>query len=346
MSRSTLPGRPGAAVNLRRGTACVAVAALATLATAAGCKSDSSSGNGGNSGDSLSSKTVQLITGVKDDPFYITMTCGAQSEAQKLGVKFKADGSAQWDVSVQRPIVDSVAATRPAALLIAPVDTDALTPDIKQMQDGGTKVVLVDTAVTDTSIGVSRISSDNEAGGKTAADALAKEMGDKGSAIVISVKPGVSTTDARIKGFDDQMKAAHPGITLLPVQYDNDDPAKAASIVQSTIAAHPDLGGVFADNVKTAEGVAAGVNQAGKKGQIKISAFDAGPQQVQDLQNGTVQVLIAQDPASIGKQGVDQAVAAIQGKSVQATIGTTLVAITAENMKDPNVSKYFYKGSC
>jgi len=323
----------------------VAVLALLLLPATACGKSGTGTGTGSGSGN-LSGKTVQLIVGVKDDPFYITMTCGAQAEAQKEGVKFSANGSAQWDVSQQRPIIDSVAATKPAGLLISPVDTDALTPDLKQLQDGGTKVVLVDTTVSDSSIGVSRISSDNEAGGKTAADALAKQMGDKGSAIVISVKPGVSTTDARIKGFQDQIKAAHPNITLLPVQYDNDDPAKAAQIVQSTVAAHPDLAGVFADNVKTAEGVAAGVNQAGKKGAIKISAFDAGPTQVQDLKNGTVQVLIAQDPAAIGVQGVQQAVAAIQGKPVQASIGTTLVAITSDNMNDPNVSKYFYKGSC
>lgn len=325
----------------------VALAAAATLVAAGGCgKSNSGSSGGGGGSTDLSSKTVELIVGVKDDPFYITMTCGAKAEAEKLGVKFKSDGSAQWDVSQQRPIIDAVAATKPAGLLISPVDTDALTPDLKQLQDAGSKVVLVDTTVTDSSIGVSRISSDNEAGGKTAADALAKEMGDTGSAIVISVKPGVSTTDARIKGFQNQIKAAHPNITLLPVQYDNDDPAKAAQLVQATIAAHPDLGGVFADNVKTAEGVAAGVNQAGKKGKIKISAFDAGPQQVQDLKDGTVQVLIAQDPGSIGVQGVDQAVAAIKGDSVKASIGTTLVAITSENMNDPTVSKYFYKGSC
>jgi len=323
----------------------VAVLALLLLPATACGKSGTGTGTGSGSGN-LSGKTVQLIVGVKDDPFYITMICAAQAEAKKLGVKFQSDGSAQWDVSQQRPIINSVAATKPAGLLISPVDTEALTPDLKQMQSTGTKVVLVDTTVTDTSVGVSRISSDNEAGGKTAADALAKEMGDKGSAIVVSVKPGISTTDARIKGFQDQIKAAHPNITLLPVQYDNDDPAKATQIIQSTVAAHPDLGGVFADNVKTAEGVAAGVTAAGKKGQIKVSAFDAGPQQVQDLQNGTVQVLIAQDPGNIGVQGVQQAVAAIQGKSVQASISTTLVAITASNMNDPNVSKYFYKGSC
>src|SRR5437763_1273770 len=171
----------------------VAVLALLLLPATACGKSGTGTGTASGSGD-LSGKTVQLSVGVKDDPFYITMTCGAQAEAQKEGVKFSAIGSAQWDVSQQRPIIDSVAATKPAGLLISPVDTDALTPDLKQLQDGGTKVVLVDTTVSDSSIGVSRISSDNEAGGKTAADALAKQMGDKGSAIVISVKPGVAIT--------------------------------------------------------------------------------------------------------------------------------------------------------
>jgi ABC-type sugar transport system substrate-binding protein len=331
---------------MKKSRICVAVGMTAVLlTTTAACSSSKPKASAAGS-NSLSGKTIELITGVKDDPFYITMTCAAQAEAKKLGVGFKSNGSAAWDVSQQRPIIDSVAATKPAGLLISPVDTVALTPDLKQMQDSGTKVVLVDTTVTDAGIGVSRISSDNAAGGKTAADALAAQMGNKGSVIVVSVKPGVSTTDARIQGFTNEIKTAFPNITLLPVQYDNDDPAKAAQIVQATVAAHPDLGGVFADNVKTAEGVAAGVTQAGKKGIIKISAFDAGPEQVQDLQNGTVQVLIAQDPGSIGAQGVEQAVASIEGKPVQASIGTTLVAITSQNMNDPNVSKYFYKSSC
>src|SRR6266516_1945549 len=82
-----------------------AVAVTATVLAAAGCGNSSSSNNSSSSGD-LSGKTVQLITGVKDDPFYITMTCGAQEEAKKLGVQFKSNGSAQWDVSQQRPIID------------------------------------------------------------------------------------------------------------------------------------------------------------------------------------------------------------------------------------------------
>lgn len=315
---------------------CCAVLAL-TAATTAGC--------GGDSGGS-GSKSLDLITGVKSDPFYITMTCAAQQEAKKRGVKLTVNGSAQWDVAVQRPIIDSVAATHPGGLLISPVDTAALTPSLQQIQSAGTKVVLVDTEVTDTSIGVSRISSDNEAGGRTAAKALAQLMGDKGSAIVISVKPGVSTTDARIKGFTEEMKANHPAVSLLPVLYDNDLPATAASQIQSTLAAHPDLGGVFAGNTNTAQGIATGLQAAGKQGKVRVAAFDAEPDEITALTNGTLDVLVAQDPGAIGRQGVDQALAAIDKKKVTGRIGTDMVAITKANMDQPDVKKYFYQAAC
>ncbi|GHH77708.1 ribose ABC transporter substrate-binding protein [Kitasatospora indigofera] len=321
---------------LARGCAVLALVVAGTT----GCDS------GGSGPAAAKSTTLKLITGVKSDPFYITMACAAQEQAKKRGVKLTVDGSAQWDVAVQRPIVDSVAATRPDGLLISPVDTAALTPSLAQLQSAGTKVVLVDTTVSDSSIGVSRISSDNEAGGRTAAKALAGLMGDKGSAIVISVKPGVSTTDARIKGFTEEMKTGHPAITLLPVLYDNDLPATAASQIQATLAAHPDLGGVFAGNTNTAQGVATGLQAAGRQGKVKVAAFDAEPDEVTALKSGTLDILVAQDPAGIGAQGVDQAIAAIEKKEVSAQIGTTMVAITKANMDDPAVSKYIYKEAC
>ncbi|MFF4341186.1 ABC transporter substrate-binding protein [Kitasatospora sp. NPDC001540] len=322
---------------------CCAALALTAAATAtAGC----GSGSGSSGADGTKDVTLKLVTGVKSDPFYITMACAAQDEAKKRGVKLTVDGSAQWDVAVQRPIIDSVGASRPDGLLVSPVDTQALTPSLTQVQNAGTKVVLVDTAVSDASVGVSRISSDNEAGGRTAAKALAELMGDKGSAIVISVKPGVSTTDARIKGFTEEMKANHPAIALLPVLYDNDLPATAASQVQATLAAHPDLGGVFAGNTNTAQGVATGLQAAGRQGSVKVAAFDAEPDEVTALKNGTLDILVAQDPVGIGTQGVDQALAAIAGKPVTARIGTTMVAITKANLDDPAVGKYVYRSAC
>ncbi|MFJ9711098.1 ABC transporter substrate-binding protein [Streptomyces sp. NPDC101234] len=330
-------------IRSRRGLL-VAVGTVLALGAASACSSSNDGGSSGSSGGAKGKK-VRLITGVKSDPFYITMTCAAQQEAKAKGMDFTADGSAQWDVSVQRPLLDSVAAARPDGLLISPVDTTALTPSLKQIQSSGTKVALVDTTVTDTSIGITRISSDNEKGGQVAADALAKLMNEKGSVIVISVKPGVSTTDARIKGFTEEM-GKYPNIKVLPTLYDNDLPATAASQIQSTLAAHPDLGGVFAGNTNTGTGIATGLKQAGKQGAVKVAAFDAEPDEVAALKANTLQVLVAQDPAAIGRQAVDQLANAFEGKSVSKSIGTDMVAITKDNMGDPSVSKYFYKSQC
>jgi ribose transport system substrate-binding protein len=316
----------------------LALGAAALLAlTAAACSSSSGSGSGGQ-------KSMTLILGTKGDEFYQTMSCGAQAEAKKLGVKLDVTGAQQWDAQQQIPIVDSVTAQRPDAVLIAPVDTKALVQPLKQTQQNGSKVVLVDTTVDDASIGVSRISSDNVLGGKVAADALGAQLGGKGAVLTVSVEPGVSTTDQRIQGFQAELKAKYPGIQDLGVQYDNDDPAKAASIVSSELAAHPNMTGVFAANVLAGEGAATGAKNAGRGGQLKIAAFDAGPKQVADLKSGVLQVLVAQDPATIGSDGVQQAYNALTGKPVTAHIGTDLVAITQQNMDQE--SRYFYKSTC
>ena len=70
---------------------------------------------------------------------------------------------------------------------------------------------------------------------------------------------------------------------------------------------------MFAANLFSAEGTATGVRQAGKQEQVKIVGFDAGPNQVKALKEGTVQALVAQQPALIGQYGVDAAVTALEG---------------------------------
>ncbi len=52
---------------------------------------------------------------------------------------------------------------------------------------------------------------------------------------------------------------------------------------------------VFASNLFTAQGVATGVKQAGAT-EVQVVGFDAGPDQIMQLQAGDVQALVAQQP--------------------------------------------------
>jgi ABC-type sugar transport system substrate-binding protein len=316
------------------------VAVIALAAAAAGCSSSSSP-------SSSAAKTMELIVGTKSDDFYVTMECGAEAEAKKLGVKLTVTGPATFSIPEQKPLIDTAAVTRPDALIVAPTDSAALDPDLLRVQRTGTKIIFVDTSASDPAIGLSRISSDNAAGGKLAADTLGSLLAGKGTVAVISVAKGVSTTDARIAGFQAEMKAKFPGIKLLPEQNDDaDSVATATSFIEGDITADPGLNGAFAANVITAEGTASGIAHAGKTGKVKLATFDADATQMTMMHAGTIQLAIAQEPALEGADGVEQALNAIEGKPVTKNIATPLIAVTSSNMNSASVKPYIYASSC
>ena len=317
-----------------------AVSALAlSLAACGGSSNGGSAASGGAAG-----KNITLMVGVKGDPFYVSMECGAKEAVAAAGAKLQVQGPDKFDATLQNPMLDAVAAQKPDALLVAPNDVKASAPPLKRIQDAGTKVVLVDTIVTDPTIGVSRIATDNNLGGQKAAEAL-KQLGVKGKVLVISTDPGVSSVDARVAGF--KTKAQELGFTLAgDTQYSHNNASTAAQVISAALAKDPDLAGVFATNLFTAQGVATGVKQAGKSGTVKIVGFDAGPDQIKQLEAGDVQALVAQKPFDIGKQGVEQALNALSGKPVTKSIETESLIITKDNMTQPDVSKYIYKSSC
>jgi ABC-type sugar transport system substrate-binding protein len=292
------------------------------------------------------SYSMELVVGTKSDDFYRTMECGAEAEASQLGVSLTVTGPADFSPSEQAPILNAVAVSKPDALIVAPTDATALDPELQRIQSSGIKLIFVDTDSSDTSLGLSRITSNNLGGGELAADSLAAQIGGKGTVAVIDVSPGISTTDARIQGFDQEMKAKYPGITVLATQYDNDSPATAATQVIGDVAAHPSLSGIFATNVLSAQGAATGIQHAHMSGKVRVATFDADPQQMAALQSDTIQLAIAQDPYLEGQDGVQQALNALEGKPVTANIATPLVAITRQNMNQPSVSKYVYVSSC
>ena len=288
---------------------------------------------------------IQFVQGVAGDEFYISMQCGAQAEAAKLGVTLKTQGPQKFDPTLQKPILDAVSAAKPDAILIAPTDVTAMQKPLEVAAQNGSKVVLVDTTVTDPSFATSAIASDNEGGGKAAFEAIKKLKPSGGKVMIMSVDPGISTTDARAKGFEDAVKA-DSSFKYLGVQYSHNDPATASNLISSALQKDPDLVGVFAANLFSAEGTATGIRQAGKNSQVAVVGFDAGPNQIKALKEGTVQALVAQQPATIGAYGVDEAVAALDGGTVTPKVQTGFTVIDKDNVDSAEGQAAAYQSKC
>ena len=301
-------------------------------------------GGGGGGGESY---RLTLIVGVTGDEFYTTMECGAQAAAGELGAELDVQGPEEFSAAEQTPILNAAIQANPDAILIAPTDVTAMVAPIQSAVNQDIPVVLVDTTIEQEEIALAQISSDNIKGGMLAGEGLARQIGEKGKVMVISVTPGISTTDQRQQGFEEAIKK-YPNIEYLGTEYCNDDPIKAASITTSTLRSNPDLKGIFGANVFSGQGAGTGVRQTGKKDEVSVVAFDASPTQVEDLRRGNVDALIAQHPNDIGDKGVRVAVDYLKSEEEpakkQITTGFTLA--TRENLDKPEVKKYLYKAEC
>ena len=319
-----------------RKVSAVAIAAAAVLAV---------SGVGATQASAAGAK-ITFIQGVAGDAFYVTMGCGVAAAAKAAGAIVTTQGAAKWDATVQKPILDSVIASKPDAILIAPNDKTALQKPIEAAIAAGIKVVLVDTTIDNPSVAVAEIASDNYGGGKAAFKAVKKLVKKGGKVLVISTSPGVSSVDARVNGFADAANKDKK-YNYIGVQYSNNEPAIAQRIVTAALSKNKDIVAVFATNLFSAQGVAAGIKQSGKAGKVVIIGFDAGSDQVKALKAGIVQALIAQQPATIGSMGVKAAVAAVEGKPVgDHKVQTGFTILTMKNIDTPAGLAAQYRDKC
>ena len=286
---------------------------------------------------------VALVLGVKGSPFYQALACGAQARAKTLGLNLTVSAPDQFAADSQIPVVNAVAATKPAVAVVVPTDAKALIGPMKQLAGLGTKIVTVDQTVLDPSFVATQIVTDNQQGGKLAADAMNALLGGKGEVLVITQPPGSAAQDARTTGFEEQLKT-YAGLHYLGPQYQSDDPQKAAEIVTSTLSAHPDLAGIFSTNDQGAIGALTGLRQAGALGKVKVVAYDAATAEVNAFKNGAISALIAQNPKQEGEVAMDAAAKLIKGQTLD---HTTLTEIATVKSGDTAMAeKYEYKGDC
>jgi ribose transport system substrate-binding protein len=316
--------------------------AAALAAVIAGCgSSGSSSGSSGESGG----KQVAMVLANKSDPFFLTMKCGAEEEAKKTGTDLTVQLTNDYSPDQQTEAVDGVIASEPEALVIDPMDPKAMFPPVDQANHGGAQIVTVDGTLEDNSVNSSEIVSDDVHAGEVAAEELAKEVGEKGKVLMVALLPGVPPVEHRIEGFEKGMEK-YPDITVLPVQYDNAEPTRAATIVSATLARDPDLVGIFSENPPAVQGTITALRQAGKNGQIKHVAFDGSPTTIEGLEEGEINAIIVQEPRLEGQLAVQQALAAIEGKPTKETIVTPVLTIDQQSLESAKAQDTIWKSTC
>ncbi|GEP27829.1 D-ribose ABC transporter substrate-binding protein [Cryobacterium levicorallinum] len=284
----------------------------------------------GRGGAEASGDKIVLAISTLNNPFFVELRDGAEAAAAEAGVELSIV-DAQNDSATQANQLATAASSGAQAVIINPVDSDAAASAVGDLITAGIPVIGVDRTVTGVDL-ASLVASDNVAGGRQAADELAKAMGEAGTVIHLQGVAGTSASRERGAGFEEGM-LAYPGITVVATQTANFDRAAALDVTTNLLQSNPGVTGLFAENDEMALGA---IQALGAKAgtEVFVVGFDGTADGLAAIEAGTLVATIAQQPAELGKLAIEFAVKAIKGEAIETTVPVEVVSVTKTNVGD------------
>jgi ribose transport system substrate-binding protein len=266
------------------------------------------------------------------DEHWQKVKAGTEDKAKELGnieLSFNAPPN-KLDSVMQLQMVEDAITKKVNILLVAPLNADAIVPAVEKAKAAGIVVIIIDSAANTDKFDAF-LSTDNSAAAALAADELAKAIGGQGKVAIINHQPGAGTTMARQSGFENQVKAKYPGITIVGTQYSNGEKTKALDIATDFMTANPDLAGIYATNEGSTVGAGNGIEQAGKAGIVKFVGFDWSADTKALVERGVLDASMVQNPYVMGYEGLQAGVDILQGKTVKRQLDTGVTVATKAN---------------
>ena len=290
----------------------VVVGVLALAVVAGGCR-----GRGTGVGKAPDQRTrvrigVSLLT--RTHPFYQELETGLAEEATAHGYELNVQ-SGEFDVARQKDQIENFIVDRVSAIVVCPCDSKSIGTSIQAANRAGIPVFTADIAVLAEGVSVvSHVASDNVAGGRLAAQAMARALVGKGKIAIID-HPEVESVIQRVRGFEEEI-ALHPGIRVVAKLSGRGMKDGAFRTAEDILQGHPDLDGIFGINDDSALGALAAVEKAGRLGRVVIVGFDAIPEARQAIGSGKIYADVVQQPRTIGADTVKAIASFMAGETV------------------------------
>jgi len=264
------------------------------------------------------SVTIGYSVSTLANPFFQGMSKGVEA-----GIKAHPDltlinTSANGDANTQATQVLDLINQHVAALILNPINADAIVPVVKQANKRGIPVFTLDRGAACGSCQVNFLETDNVALGKEGADFIADRLKErygsiKGKVIDLEGLLGTTAGDDRERGFAQEfakLSQANPGLTLAARQAADFDADKGFNITTQLLAAHDDIDAIFNGNDDNAVGAMRAIKQAnrfapiGSPKHIVIVGIDGTEQGLSAIRKGQMDATLSQNPLTMAAQSV------------------------------------------
>jgi len=247
-------------------------------------------------------------------PYWQAYALGVQDAAEAAGYEFilsDQKSSAETQVSGSMDLIEQGI----SALIVSPVQPSALPGVVDAAHEAKIPVIIGDVGAEGDYDAF--VLSANYEGGKLAALYMADQLKDISGTkevLVILLHPGSAVGEVRAAGFIDEM-ANHPDFEIVGQLDGNDSVEGGLKVTNDTLAANPNLAGIYACNDPEAIGAAQALKTAGLNGvtDVLLVGFNGDPPALVLINDGEMAATIRQDPYGQGKNCVEMALTLLDG---------------------------------
>ena len=262
--------------------------------------------------------TVGLSVATLANPFFQGMTKGVQKGVAQHPDLRLVNTSANGDANTQTNQVTDLIDRHVSALILNPINANAIVPVVKEANRKGIPVFTLDRGAACGSCQVNFLETDNEALGKEGADFIAARLKDrygrvKGNVVDLEGLLGTTAGDEREKGFATEFAALQkndPDLKLVARQAADFDADKGFNITTQLLAAHADIDAIFNGNDDNAVGAIRAIRQAdrfapiGSPHHIVVIGIDGTEQALSAIRKGQMDATLSQNPLTMAQQSV------------------------------------------
>jgi ribose transport system substrate-binding protein len=293
--------------------------------------------------DTISNENIDIRVIVKkqNHDFWAVVEMGTEVAEREFGINVEYTGPFnEEDIDGQIRMVEAAIKDKVDAIVLAAIDYEKLVPVAEKARGQGIPVVIIDSNINSTKMN-GFIGTDNIDAGRVLGDAMADLLGTNLDIVIVSFVKGAASSNEREQGVKEAV-SKYTGINIIDTLFCNSDENRAAELTIDMINEHPEVDVFVCLNAYATVGTARGIIEIDKADKYKIVGFDSTPEEITYLESGNIELMVVQNPFSMGYLGVKYAIDSIRGVKIPENTNTGAVVITRDNMYAPENQKLLF----
>ena len=286
-------------------------------------------------GSPTSAKNLVIMTSLPsmEFPFFVHMQKQLDQEARRIGgIKIMASDG-QNRVPKQTADVESAIIQGVDGIIIIPIDVNEMAPALQQAIDAGIPVVTVDRYVGGVPDIYAHVGADNVKGGEAQARLIMERFPNGATIVNLQGQPGASPAIDRNKGLHNILdgNSKYKIVSEQTANWSRDQGMSVTENILTGLSSPPDV--INAANDDMALGAMEAVKARGLN--VKILGFDALPEAIAAVRDGSLMATVEQFPGGQSKTALNLLVNDLRSstKPYNRVIFLNPITITSDNYK-------------